>query len=312
MITLSSMNTKLLTEASGSTLTRNGKRWKGVLAVPGQGSSGFYSEEVLREYGPAALAPGAKAFIDHDTVRSPKDMIGVYPDGAQWDEELGALVGELEVFPHWQEFVEAVGPHAGLSIYMMGETDADGNVVALLPDRMNGVDLVSYPGLVGSGLVEKLYESAHRAALATEDSHMDVEDADTVNTEGMDMEKEELLTILEGFKAEITAAVIESVKPVEEEVSAEEETEELADMAAVAEVAVEAGIPAELRAEIYEAAKGMSHVDALALVEARKNTVDAIRKAVSESAKVEASAPAGRVVEAGTARFDLTQIAKVK
>lgn len=305
------MNTKLLTEASGSTLTRNGKRWKGVLAVPGQGSSGFYSEEVLREFGPTALAPGAKAFIDHDTVRSPKDMIGVYPDGAVWDDELGALVGELEVFPHWQEFVEAVGPHAGLSIYMMGETDADGNVTALIPDRMNGVDLVSYPGLVGSGLVEKLYESA-KAALATEDSDMDVQDADTVYTEGMDMEKEELLTILEGFKAEITAAVIESVKPVEEEVSAEEETTEVADMAAVAEVAVEAGIPAELRAEIYEAAKGMSHVDALALVEARKNTVDAIRKAVSESAKVEAAAPAGRVVEAGTARFDLTQIAKVK
>lgn len=305
------MNTKLLTEASGSTLTRNGKRWKGVLAVPGQGSSGFYSEEVLREFGPTALAPGAKAFIDHDTVRSPKDMIGVYPDGAVWDDELGALVGELEVFPHWQEFVEAVGPHAGLSIYMMGETDADGNVTALIPDRMNGVDLVSYPGLVGSGLVEKLYESA-KAALATEDSDMDVQDADTVYTEGMDMEKEELLTILEGFKAEITAAVIESVKPVEEEVSAEEETTEAADMAAVAEVAVEAGIPAELRAEIYEAAKSMTHDEALALVEARKNTVDAIRKAVSESAKVEAVAPTGRVVEAGTARFDLTQIAKVK
>lgn len=305
------MNTKLLTEASGSTLTRNGKRWKGVLAVPGQGSSGFYSEEVLREFGPTALAPGAKAFIDHDTVRSPKDMIGVYPDGAVWDDELGALVGELEVFPHWQEFVEAVGPHAGLSIYMMGETDADGNVTALIPDRMNGVDLVSYPGLVGSGLVEKLYESA-KAALATEDSDMDVQDADTVYTEGMDMEKEELLTILEGFKAEITAAVIESVKPVEEEVSAEEETAEAADMAAVAEVAVEAGIPAELRAEIYEAAKSMTHDEALALVEARKNTVDAIRKAVSESAKVEAAAPAGRVVEAGNARFDLTQIAKVK
>lgn len=302
---------KLLAEASSTPLTQKGNLWRGILAVPGQGSSGYYSEEVLREYGPIALAPGSKAFIDHDSQRSPKDMIGIYPNGAYFDEEIGALVGELQVFDHWKSFVEAVGPHTGLSIYMMGETDADGNVVALIPDRMNGVDLVSYPGLVGSGLVEKLYEAA-KAALATEDSHTDVEDADTVNTEGMDMEKEELLTILEGFKAEITAAVIESVKPVEEEISAEEETEELADMATVAEVAVEAGIPAELRAEIYEAAKVMSHVDALALVESRKNTVDAIRKAVSESAKVEASAPTGRVVEAGTARFDLTQIAKVK
>jgi hypothetical protein len=304
------MKTKLLTEASSSTLIREGKRWKGVLAVPGQGSSGFYSEDLLREYGPLALAPGAKAFIDHDSVRSPKDMIGVYPEGAHWDDELGALVGELEVFPHWEEFVEAVGPHAGLSIYMMGETDKDGNVVALLPDRMNGVDLVSYPGLVGSGLVEKLYESAQRAALATDDSDTDVQDA--VETEGITMDREELLTILEGFKDEIIAAVMETMMTPTEDVSVEEEAVEVADMAAVAEASVEAGIPAELRAEIYEAAKGMTHTDALALVVARKNTVDAIRKSVSESVKAEASAPAGRVVEAGTARFDLTQIAKVK
>jgi hypothetical protein len=302
---------KLLSESSSGSLTKNGKRWQAVLAVPGQGSSGFYSETLLKEFGPVALAPGAKAFIDHDSVRSPKDMIGVYPDGAWWDDEKGALVGELEVFPHWQEFVEAVGPHAGLSIYMMGETDSDGNVVALHPDRMNGVDLVSYPGLVGSGLVEKLYESAHRAGLGTEDPATDVQDAKI--TEGIQMEKEELLTILEGFKEEITAAVIESVTPAEEEESTEEEVTEVADMAAVAEAAIDAGIPAELRAEIYEAAKGLSQVDALALVEARKNTVDAIRKAVTESVKVEtATVSAGRVVEAGTARFDLTQIAKVK
>ena len=305
------MKTKLLTEASSSTLIREGKRWKGVLAVPGQGSSGFYSEDLLKEYGPLALAPGAKAFIDHDSVRSPKDMIGVYPEGAHWDDELGALVGDLEVFPHWEEFVEAVGPHAGLSIYMMGETDKDGNVVALLPDRMNGVDLVSYPGLVGSGLVEKLYESAQRAALATKDSDTDVQDT-VESEEGITMDREELLTILEGFKEEIIAAMMETMMPSMEDASVEEEAVEVADMAAVAEASVEAGIPAELRSEIYEAAKGMTHTDAIALVVARKGTVDAIRKSVSESVKAEASAPAGRVVEAGTTRFDLTQLAKVK
>jgi hypothetical protein len=305
------MKTKLLTEASSSTLIREGKRWKGVLAVPGQGSSGCYSEDLLKEYGPLALAPGAKAFIDHDSVRSPKDMIGVYPEGAHWDDELGALVGDLEVFPHWEEFVEAVGPHAGLSIYMMGETDKDGNVVALLPDRMNGVDLVSYPGLIGSGLVEKLYESAQRAALATKDSDTDVQDT-VESEEGITMDREELLTILEGFKEEIIAAMMETMMPSMEDASVEEEAVEVADMAAVAEASVEAGIPAELRSEIYEAAKGMTHADAIALVVARKGTVDAIRKSVSESVKAEASAPAGRVVEAGTTRFDLTQIAKVK
>ena len=267
----------------------------------------FYSEDVLKEYGPQALAPGAKAFIDHDSTRSPKDMIGVYPDGAWWDDETGSLVGELEVFPHWAEFVEAVGPHAGLSIYMMGETDSDGNVTALIPDHMNGVDLVSYPGLAGSGLVEKLYESA-KAKLATEDSHTDVEDAE--NTEGIDMDREELLTILEGFKEEIITAVMELMTPAMEDISVEEEAADVADMSEVAEAAIQAGIPAELRAEIYESAKTMTGAAALALVEARKGTVDAIRKAVTESVKQDS--PAGRVVEAGTAGFNLTDIAKVK
>lgn len=301
---------KLLSESSSSALTKNGKRWRAVLAAPGQGSSGFYSESVLKEFGPQALAPGAKAFIDHDSLRSPKDMIGVYPDGAFWDEESNSLMGELEVFPHWQDFVEAVGPHAGLSIYMMGETDDEGNVTALHPDRMNGVDLVSYPGLKGSGLIEKLYESAHRAVLATEGSATDVQDAEI--TEGINMEKEELLTILEGFKADITASVIESLEPKEEDEPAEEEATDVADMAEVAELAIEAGIPAELRAEIYQAAKSMTREEAVALVEARKGTVDAIRKSVTENVKAGTSfASAGRVVEAGTARFDLTQIAKV-
>jgi hypothetical protein len=298
---------KLLSESSNGTLTKNGKRWKATLAVPGQGSSGFYSENVLKEFGPQALAAGAKAFIDHDSTRSPKDMIGVYPDGAWWDEETGSLVGELEVFPHWSDFVEAVGPHAGLSIYMMGETDSDGNVTALIPDQMNGVDLVSYPGLPGSGLIEKLYESA-KAKLATEDSHTDVED--TENTEGIDMDRDELLTILEGFKEEIIAAVMEAMMPAMEDVSVEEEAADVADMSEVAEAAIQAGIPAELRAEIYESARTMTGAAALALVEARKGTVDAIRKAVTESVKQDS--PAGRVVEAGTAGFNLTDIAKVK
>lgn len=298
------MKKKLLSEASAGVMSKNGDRWRAILAKPGQGSSGFYSADVLREYGPAALAPGAKAFIDHDTARSPKDMVGVYPDGAVWDEDAQALVGELQVFEHWKSFIEAVGPHAGLSIYMMGETDGDGNVTALVPDRMNGVDLVSYPGLVGSGLVEKLYESA-KAALDAEGSATDVQDTGT--TEGTQMEKEELLAILEGFKADVIAAVT----PLQETAPAEEEaTPEVADMAAVAEAAIQAGIPAELRAEIYESAKTMTPEEAVALVEARKNTVDAIRKAVTENATQ--GTPAGRVVESGaTAAFSLTEIAKV-
>jgi hypothetical protein len=66
--------------------------------------------------------------------------------------------------PHWKDFVEAVAPHTGLSIYAMGEGDRndDGEIIveSLVPNVQNSVDLVSYAGRPGSGLAEKLYESA--------------------------------------------------------------------------------------------------------------------------------------------------------
>jgi len=410
------MSTVLFKEAASGTLERFGNRWRAVLAVPGQGSSGFYSEDVLKEYGPKALAPGAKAFIGHDDERSPKDMIGVYPEGAVYEDGVG-LVGDLEVFPHWKEFIETVGPHAGLSIYMMGESDADGNVTKLIPDAMNGVDLVSYPGLEGSGLVEKLYEAAKkkiveynktddcgpgkrkvdgkcvdiREAAPGELAERDIVEWDYqgqelygqvayIMTSGVFpfegdplaieaseespvalmriwekdesgewqptdmlmgspisalekvdqleeskrskkgtvarqpqltkmegnhiMDKEEMKAMLSEFGTELVSAISEALNPVEEIV------EDEVDMAAVAEAAVKADIPEALRQEIYEAAKGKTQDEAIALVEARKEMVNAIRKSIVDSAPA-VSLAEGRVVESGSNVFSLTEITKV-
>jgi len=387
------MSTVLFREATSGALERNGNRWRAVLAVPGQGSSGFYSEEVLKEYGPAALAPGAKAFIGHDDERSPKDMIGVYPDGAEYVDGVG-LVGELDVFPHWKEFVEAVGPHAGLSIYMMGESDSNGNVTKLLPDSRNGVDLVSYPGLEGSGLVKKMYEAAKKYSVeygtkddcgpgkkrvdgkcveeelkeelpdayrpATSDdvpegracgnciffneervneegqawcerweafadggAYCDAWEAKqqetsapkggkngtaaiqpqlTKKTKGNLMEKEEFEALFASLADQVAAKVAETLAPVETD------SEDVVDMAAVAEAAVKADIPASFRTEIYEAAKGMSHADAMALVESRKEIVDTLRKDLAPTAT--GMVAEGRVVEGGNV-FSLAEITKV-
>lgn len=170
------MSTELiLTEAVKSPTKKQNGRWLVTVAVPGKGSSGTYSEELLREQGPQALHPGAQSFITHDATRNPKDMIGVFPDGGFWNAEEKKLQAELEVFPHWQEFVEAVGPHSGMSLYMHGKSDEDGNIIELTPNQYNGCDLVSRPGLAGSGLDEKLYESLKSEALAKaeEDGHME-------------------------------------------------------------------------------------------------------------------------------------------
>lgn len=156
----------LLTESS-SAPEKVGNRWRAVLITPGKGSSGIYSEETLRKSGPTAFKKGTHSYVDHPRqegdVRSPKNLIGVLSEDARYEDGIG-LVAELDIMPHWKEFVEAVAPHTGLSIYAMGEggyNDAGEIIVeSLVPHTQNSVDLVSYPGRPGSKLADKLYEAA--------------------------------------------------------------------------------------------------------------------------------------------------------
>jgi len=156
----------LLTE-SGSAPVKSGNNWRAVLITPGKGSSGIYTEEMLKTYGPQAFKKGTHSYVDHprseEEVRSPKNLIGVLAEDAHYEKGVG-LVAELNIMPHWKEFVEAVAPHTGLSIYAMGEGNYndDGEVVVenLIPHTQNSVDLVSYPGRPGSKLADKLYEQA--------------------------------------------------------------------------------------------------------------------------------------------------------
>ena len=157
---------KLLSE-SGSAPVKSGNNWRAVLITPGKGSSGVYTEEMLKTYGPKAFTKGTHSYVDHprdeSDIRSPKNLIGVLAEDAHYEEGVG-LVAELNIMPHWREFVEAVAPHTGLSIYAMGEGNYndDGEVVVenLIPHTQNSVDLVSYPGRPGSKRADKLYEQA--------------------------------------------------------------------------------------------------------------------------------------------------------
>lgn len=293
------MTAKLLRESTAATLAKNGKRWKAILAVPGQGSSGFYSEDVLKEYGPKALAPGAKAFVDHDPSRSVRDMIGVYPDGAVYEDGVG-LVGELEVFPHWADFVEAVAPHAGLSIYMMGESDNEGNITALIEDRQNGVDLVAYPGLIGSGLAEKLYESAKAAS----DNGTSNENATTHSKESS-MEIKELAEKVDKLTESVNSLV--SGITVLQESLTPKETEGEIDLAAVVDAVAEADLPRELRAVVIESVKsGIAVEDA---IKSQVALVESIRKSL-KAPEPEAT-PNGRVVEGAKGAFSFKSLTEV-
>ena len=149
---------ELLTESSSAPV-KSGNNWRAVLITPGKGSSGIYTEQMLKTYGPKAFTKGTHSYVDHPAseseVRSPKNLIGVLAEDARYEDGVG-LVAELEIMPHWKEFVEAVAPHTGLSIYAMGEGNYndDGEVIVenLIPHTQNSVDLVSYPGRPGSKL----------------------------------------------------------------------------------------------------------------------------------------------------------------
>ena len=144
-------------------LSKTGRRWRVTIARPGQGSSGFYPEEVLREFGPAAFPAGTKSFFTHDAKRDPRDMVGTFPDGAFWNEDEGELQADLEPFPRYRDVLDQAGSAIEASIHARANKTPDGKVRELLFDRANSVDLVAYAGLEGSGLkfqIESLFVAA--------------------------------------------------------------------------------------------------------------------------------------------------------
>jgi len=171
--------------------TKVGNKWRAILITPGKGSSGVYPEAMLREYGPSAFPKGTHSYVDHpnhdEEIRSPKNLMGVLSEDAYYEDGVG-LVAELQVMPHWKEFVESVAPHTGLSIYAMGEGEYDDEedeivVESLIANAQNSVDLVSYPGRPGSKLADKLYEAA-RAMIEAEPGELIEEDLVSMDHDG--------------------------------------------------------------------------------------------------------------------------------
>lgn len=279
---------KQLTEAIAEAPVKKGNRWRVIVARPGKGSSGTYSEELFRRDAEKIIAPGGQMFINHDASRNPKDMVAIYPEGSYWDEDEKAVVAEAEVFSHWKDFVEEVGPHCGASLYCMGESDEEGNVTAILEDRLNGADLVARPGLVGSGLAEKLYESAIAGS--------DVEPTVTLAEENgvkMDQEMKDAFAAINArfdtLSAEKTAAEATAAK-VEADAEA---VAKAVEAYASAERAVEAAdlFKSQKESILAEAKKG---VDVAPLIEAAKAV--AVEAKAEAEAHVSESASVGRVI----------------
>lgn len=251
-----------ITESAGQP-RKVGKRWYVTIARPGKGATGTYSEEVLKNTGPVAFPAGTKSYFGHAPTekRDARDQVGVFKQGAFWNEELGELGGYLTPFPRYKAVLDDMvdedtgDSYVEASIHAAANKDSKGIVRELLPRRDNTVDLVAFAGLEGSGLKYQV-ESLFAAAAA------EVEDNEEENDMTFEITKEQWET----FTSTVSA------------LDAKFDTFVTESKAEVQGVADQAAVDAAVDARVAEALAGIAEVEA---------TIDAadIPTAVKESLK---------------------------
>ena len=169
-----------------------------------------------------------------------------------------------------------------------GNYNENGELVveSLTPHTQNSVDLVSYAGRPGSGLAEKLYESAIAAFVENGAATAETETEIMEGTPDM----EELKAMLEELNTKFAALAETLTTPAEEPAEEVEAVDPVEVAAEVAEAVAEAALPAASRKAVYEAMKaGKSVEDAIV---AQKELIESLKATLSESA------PAATVEEA--------------
>lgn len=149
-------------------------RFRALLIKAGWGSSGYYSEEVLKRDGPKIWPAGTQGYLDHPSLsetverpeRSVRDLASATTTDPVWDPALGGLVAEVEVFPQWRDLLnEEFAKKVGLSIRAYGVAEVGevegrtGSIVTELTEGIS-VDWVTRAG--AGGRVLELIESARR------------------------------------------------------------------------------------------------------------------------------------------------------
>lgn len=266
-----------------------------------QGSSGFYSSEMLEAYGPSAFPARTLSHVDHPTLEEQDNRpersvltLGGYTVSDPIVESDGLYV-DMFFAGKAREIVENFGSVIGLSIRASGdveESERDGETIrevkAIHPSPLNSIDLVTVPGAGGkviSALQESMKVSGTNSADQGKVSPMEIEE--------LAKKVDALTEAINGF---VTTAgpILESLKPAEEpEVDVVE--------AVIAANKAATDLPEALRDEVIEAVKADPKADVAALVEQKKGLVDSIR----ESFKVdleESAAATGRILGGATTK----------
>lgn len=138
---------------------------------PGWGSSGYYSEKVLRKACESGVYPvGMHMHIDHPTRTAEKEqpartikgespLAGILTEAGRyvvdgWDGP--GVYAQARVLPQFVEDIRAMDGHIGISHYVSGEAEpgeAEGRkgpiITELNADSLNTVDFVTVPGAGG-------------------------------------------------------------------------------------------------------------------------------------------------------------------
>lgn len=271
------------------------RRWYSRIIAKGSGSSGFYTEEALRDSGPAAFPEGTKINADHQSFEeylnqpagSVQSLIGVVvstPEYLDDGEDYPGLYAEVEFSDTWAPFIEQFAQYMGLSINANGygeDTTEEGQriVEGFIPSVLNTVDLVTEPG--AKGKLIKALESYGIIETKTVSSSTD--------KESKPMDEKDVKAIADAVSEALAptfSAITEALKPVEEVVP---EPVEGPDVAAVTEAMIDSGLPKAARDQVYKAVENGAELTES--IEGMKN--------LAEAFKVEATEDAGRIQESG-------------
>lgn len=255
-----------------------------TLISEGQGSSGFYSAEMLRRDGPTVFPAGTHLVVNHlgeaemwerNGSHDTRDIVGATTEDARWDDEAKALVAEAEIAAHAAEFVESIKDYIGLSIEAGGVV-VDGQVESLAYSPLNAVALVPRAGR--GGKIQSLYESfvetgASRGTIISEGTSTNA----TEQERGTLVSPEDIAKIVEALKPLFTG-LQEALAPAAPEV---EKTEDTIDVAAVAEAVVAAGLPEVARKRVYEAVSAKA--DVAEAIAAETAYIESLKESVADA-----------------------------
>lgn len=261
---------------------------KVVLISPGQGSSAYYQEDMLREFGPAAFPKGTHSYPKHEKPqdRNPFNMIGGFIEETTYEDGVG-LVNWLLPRDSMRKPIEEIKDYVGFSISASGdleEMDVDGQVTkvatSIIPSVTNTVDLVSYAGRGGHFAMA---ESVLEEALANSQSDPPAVEPKKGNENMPTLEEkvESLISTVESLVAEFKT-VTESLKAKDALVV--ESTDDAAKAVDAAKEVAAADIPESVKESLLEGIK-TGNYEVKPAIDAAVALVTEIRESVKEELK---------------------------